>query len=322
MLQRPMAEGIYYSRNQNTRQVGRFTMTEEYDKGKPMALPENSKGNYRLAIDEASGKLTFAFPEKAEMTHGKCEFKTHEELLKYIAKSVKAGSDSNNLRGSIRRKGKYQKVDKSGNPVLTIGDPILDLISDDEARVFIGSEAIYLTTTEFSSARYRSGGIRSIDLSGVSGALAQSQLLAAARGEGDFVLVESSDRVVSFASTNPSQRDFYPTSGGHIRFKAWKKNYYFYWSMGAEIETWGGNFKSASIESTYLDTFYAQTCFTVKRDSDSDTNDDYVDEYEWGVNAPQPKRVESVCNALFKNQQFVGRVDAGPQCFVVGSTQF
>ena len=105
--------------------------------------------------------------------------------------------------------GKYQKVDKSGNPVLTIGDPILDLVFDDEARVFIGGEAIHLTTTEFSSARYRSGGIRSIDLSGVSSALAQSQLLAAARGEGDFALVESSDRVLSFAATNPSQRDFY-----------------------------------------------------------------------------------------------------------------
>jgi hypothetical protein len=26
--------------------------------------------------------------------------------------------------------------------------------------------------------------------------------------------------------------------------------------------------------------FYAQTCFVVKTDSDSDTNDDYVDEYE------------------------------------------
>jgi hypothetical protein len=56
----------------------------------------------------------------------------------------------------------------------------------------------------------------------------------------------------------------------------------------------------------------------VKTDSDSDTNDDYVDEYEWGVNAPQPKRVESQCTAQFKGQQFAGGVQAGPQCFVVG----
>jgi hypothetical protein len=58
------------------------------------------------------------------------------------------------------------------------------------------------------------------------------------------------------------------TSGGHLRFKAWKKNYPFYWSMGAEIETWGGNFISATIESIYIDTFLAQTCFVVKRGSD------------------------------------------------------
>jgi hypothetical protein len=39
--------------------------------------------------------------------------------------------------------------------------------------------------------------------------------------------------------------------------------------MGAEIETWGGNFISATIESIYYtDTFLAQTCFVVKRDSD------------------------------------------------------
>jgi hypothetical protein len=130
--------------------------------------------------------------------------------------------------------------------------------------------------------------------------------------------MEASDRVISFASTNPSQLDFYPTSGGHIRFKAWKKSSFFYWSMGAEIETWGGKFKTARIDSRYIDTFYAQTCFVVKTDSDSDTNDDYVDEYEWGVHSSQPIRVESVCNAEFKGQRFTGNVQAGPQCFLVG----
>jgi hypothetical protein len=297
-------------------------MAKKTGNGKAVTLPEGSKGNYRLAIDKTGGKTAFAFPEKAEMTHGRCAFKTPEDFLKYVATSFGAASYGTGLRGSICRRGKYQKVDRSGNPVLTIGDPILDLVSDDEARVVIGGKAIDLTDTEFSSARYRSGGISSIDLSGVSSALAQSQLLSAARGEGDFVLVESSDRVLSFASTNPSQRDFYPTGGGHLRCKAWKKKYVFYWSMGAEIETWGGKFKTARIESRYIDEFYAQTCFVVKTDSDSDTNDDYVDEYEWGVNAPQPKRVESVCNAEFKGQRFVGNVQAGPECFLVGSSVF
>jgi hypothetical protein len=293
-------------------------MTRKTDGEKPMPLPQGSKGNYRVTADETAGKATFLFPEKAELTYGRCEFKTPEELLQYLKKSLGTASDRNSLRGSACRRGKYQKVDKSGNPVLTIGDPILDLVSDDEARIFIGGEPIDLTRTEFESARYRSGGIRSIDLSAHASALSQSQLLSAARGEGDFVLIEASDRVLSFASTNPSQRDFFPSSGGHLRMKAWKKSYAVYWSMGAEIETWGGKFTTARIESRYIDTFYAQTCFVVKTDSDSDTNDDYVDEYEWGVNAPQPKRVESVCTARFKGQQFVGGVQAGSQCFVVG----
>lgn len=283
-----------------------------------MALPDGAKGNYNLAIDDKAGKTIFTFPKRAELTGGRCEFKSPEELLKYVETSVGVASVSNSLRGSLSRSGKYQKVDQSGNPVLTLGDPILDLISDNEGRVVIGREAIYLTAGEFSSSRYRSGGIRSIDLEPITGALVQSQLLASARGEGDFVLMESSDRVVSFASTNPSQLDFFPAGGGHIRFKAWKKKNWAYWSMGAEIETWGGDFKTARIESSYIDTFYAQTCFVVKIDSDHDSNDDYVDEYEWGINAPQPIRVNSVCNARFKNQDFTGSVQAGPPCFQVG----
>lgn len=295
-------------------------MNKEASNAKPTTLPEGSKGNYQLATDKAAKKTTFAFPEKAELTHGTCEFKSPEEFFKYVEKTfgVEADPKTLSLRGSVRRRGKYQKVDKSGNPVLTIGDPILDLISNDEGQVILGKDALNLTHTELSSARYRSGGIRSIDLEGISGALAQSQLVAAARGEGDFVLMEASDRVTSFASTNPSQLDFFPKAGGHIRFKAWKKSNFFYWSMGAEIETWGGKFKTARIDSRYIDTFFAQTCFVVKTDSDSDTNDDYVDEYEWGVRAPQPIRVESVCNAEFKGERFTGSVQAGPQCFLVG----
>lgn len=295
-------------------------MNKESSNAKPMTLPEGSKGNFQLTSDKTARKTTFTFPEKAEMTHGRCEFKSPEEFFKFIEKTfgVEADPKTLSLRGSVRRTGKYQKVDKSGNPVLTIGDPILDLVSDDEGRVILGKDEVNLTHSELSSARYRSGGIRSIDLEGISDALAQSQFLAAARGEGDFVLMEASDRVTSFASTNPSQLDFYPKAGGHIRFKAWKKSNFFYWSMGAEIETWGGKFKTARIDSRYIDTFYAQTCFVVKTDSDSDTNDDYVDEYEWGVHSSQPKRVESVCTAEFKGERFTGNVQAGPQCFLVG----
>ena len=282
-----------------------------------ISLPSKSKGNYKIQMDKTSSKLIFTFPDNAELSRGISEFKTEEDLLKYASSSLGAEINSKSLRGSVVRKGKYQKVDKSGNPVLTIGDPILDLISDDNGRIVIAGQAMHLTANEFNDPRYRSGGLRSIDLSQYTKTLSQSQLVSAARGEGDFTLIEASDRVLSFASKNPSQLDFFPASGGHLRFKAWKKRYVFYWSMGAEIETWGGNFKTARIESRYIDTFFAQVCAVVKTDSDSDTNDDYVDEYEWGVNAPQPKRVESLCTAQFKGQTFNGGVQAGSECFVL-----
>jgi hypothetical protein len=59
-----------------------------------------------------------------------------------------------------------------------------------------------------------------------------------------------------------------------------KKSYSFYWSMGAKIETWGGNFTSATIESVYIDTFFAQAAVQVTTASPNNRNNkssDYAD---------------------------------------------
>jgi hypothetical protein len=93
-------------------------------------------------------------------------------------------------------------------------------------------------------------------------------------------VAHSSDGVV-IASKNPSQFDFWQGSA-HMRFRSWKTNYVFYRSIGTEIETWGGKFNSAWIESMYADPVVPSNpfvCGITKRDSYSDTNDDYVDEY-------------------------------------------
>jgi hypothetical protein len=84
--------------------------------------------------------------------------------------------------------------------------------------------------------------------------------------------------------------------------------------MGAEVETWGHDFDRARVESRYLDTFAGAFCAPVKFDSDSDTDDDHVDEYEWGVNAPQPLRVVSTCSADWHGMRFAGQVEAGTPC--------
>src|SRR5262245_37550449 len=92
----------------------------KHEEGQPMTHPDGSNRKYELRIDKGAGKTRFTFPTNAAMTRGKCEFKSPEELLKYIETSVGVVSVSNGLRGTIARSGKYQKVDQSGNPVLTI----------------------------------------------------------------------------------------------------------------------------------------------------------------------------------------------------------
>jgi hypothetical protein len=51
-----------------------------------MKLPEGSKGKYALRVDRKARKTRFTFPENAETTRGKCEFKSPEELLSYLEK--------------------------------------------------------------------------------------------------------------------------------------------------------------------------------------------------------------------------------------------
>src|SRR5262245_66456976 len=75
----------------------------KHGEGKPMTLPDGSKGNYELRIDKAAGKTRFTFPTNAAMTRGKCEFKSPEELLKYLETSVGVASVSHSLRGTGSR---------------------------------------------------------------------------------------------------------------------------------------------------------------------------------------------------------------------------
>ncbi len=269
-------------------------------------------------IRHGADHLEFRFPARSGyLQPARWEFREPAELTDYLAELLGVEPAGGGIRGSASRAGKYDRRTADGDRAFTFGDPILDLITDPEGVITIGGQRYNLAGIELESPRYRSGGITSIDLGILGDELRAHQVRQAALGQGDFTLIECSSDVVALASTNPSQRDFWH-SGDHLRFKAWKKNYYFYWSIGAEIETWGHDFDRARIESTYIDTFYAQVCFVVKQDSDSDTDDDYVDEYEWGVTSPQPRRVVSQCTAEWHGLRFGGQVEAGPECFTLG----
>jgi len=122
-------------------------------------------------------------------------------------------------------------------------------------------------------------------------------------------LTVGAERVI-LASRNPATAWFYDGSA-KMRFRAFKKNYYAGWKMGADIETWGRDFTRAEIQSDYGFWVFGRACGVAKHDSDNDTNDDYVDEYEWGVFSPAPNGINSLCTATWGGASFSRYVSKG-----------
>jgi hypothetical protein len=261
-------------------------------------------------------KLGFAFPKKdAYLSVSRWQFRDFDELQEHLASLISLEHEKGGLTGSSSRRGKYERRDKDGKRVFSFGDPILDLITGPAGELEIAGRSLDLARNELSSARRR-GGLTQIDLAAIPQEGWLNVATRAAMGEGDFVLLEATEDGVALASTNPSQRDWFRNGNrDHLRFKAWKKSYSVYWSMGAEVETWNHDFDRARIDSRYLMEVSTGICTEVKTDNDSDTNDDYLDEYEWGINAQQPERVISLCTANWHGEFFSGQVEAGPACY-------
>jgi hypothetical protein len=118
-----------------------------------------------------------------------------------------------------------------------------------------------------------------------------------------------------------SVREFDGENGARLRMTAWRNDRLVYWSMGTEIETFGSKFEAAQIVSQYGDPVLndgvgAVICGIVKSDNDQDVEDDYLDETEWGMNAPQPASVRSSCAVLWQGREIKGLVQAGDGCQV------
>jgi hypothetical protein len=155
---------------------------------------------------------------------------------------------------------------------------------------------------------------------GVRGTASRRGLAQRPRGGGEALaaadtlemtgIVNGAER---WASPNGSTVE-YRAPHGTLRFHAWKRRTFFgYWSMGGEISTSGTDFEAAAIDSHYYMSVSAP-CQVVKVDQDSDRDDDYLDEFEWGWNAPQPERVASLCRAQWGHARFVDLITAGDGC--------
>lgn len=272
-----------------------------------LAVP--GKSNVDLKQVRA-GKAHLQFPHAdGHLAVGRASFDDQDDLLKYLAATFPVVKDGDGRRFTVKRTGKYQRVNAKGDSVFTFGDPVLDLITDEHGWLSIGGQRHNLAAVELAHPAARTGGVATIDLSPRPGEL--DQLVGQASfGGGGFSIVEAgADRSI-VASTNPSTYWFY-SGGAKMRFRAFKKNYYVGWKMGADIETWGGDFTRAEIQSDYGYPAYDNVCVVAKHDSDSDTNDDYVDEYEWGVASSAPTGIRSLCTATWRGATYSRVVTTG-----------
>jgi hypothetical protein len=196
------------------------------------SLPSKSNSSLR---GSSFGKTEIRFPKGGFMQHGRFEFKDQDDLLDYLTNTFQLPSKEGS-RWRISRKGKYQRVDEKDNPIFTFGDPIVDLITNRHGITVIKGEMYDVRDSALRMDGCR-GGVHTIDLSSYIDDIKRVQLAKAVLEPRDFALLECTPEVVAFASRNPSVLDFYASGGAHMKFRAWRTNLGFYWSMGAEIET-------------------------------------------------------------------------------------
>ena len=258
-------------------------------------------------------KAHIRFEPGATVCAGRSEFEHPGEIDAYVREFFGLQSFDVDARQSMRRTGKYAKVDSAGSPVPTFGDPILDLITDDTGSLIIAGRKIALFTESWRRGLHRMGGISGIDY-----AIDKVDFLVKDNESGG----ESGPKVAQLMMSGGfgASQSWY-SKQATLKFSAWKSDYWFYWSMGAEIETWGRDFTYARIDSEYaLD--LGPFCLPLFHDNDDDTDDDYVDEWEWGFTIISTNgarfgpldRVTSECFARWSGGEYRGVVAAGEPC--------
>lgn len=288
------------------------TIVPQRNKKKQQILGVN--GNCILFGTEQPERIEMHFPKEGFLTSEKSTFKDQKDLVSYLSEvfSIPIGANDS-IKVSIKRKGKYQRLNRFGKPVFTFGDPIIDTITNEHGWTTIGKETFDFKMIEIAAASSRGGGISTIDLSYDNNSIKDLQIKDATSVNGNSSLLEKDENHTIIASSNQSQIDFHD-GNSLMRFRAFKKNSFFYKKIGTEIETWRGNFSSAYIESIYASPVVPNDpfiCAIEKRDTDSDSNDHYVDEYESSVFFDLPSTVRSYCEARWKGQDYDGTVSKG-----------
>jgi hypothetical protein len=225
-------------------------------------------------------------------------FANIEELNTYLGQVLGAQPEGRGIRGSMSRKGMYLRRATDGTPPVTFGDPVLDAISSAAGTLVIGGQTIDLREGRGSPKT-------TTDLGG--GVVVLNAPFLKFTG-----IVNGAER---WASDDGSMVEF-RLGTGRLAFHAWKKHtIYQYWSMGAEISVYNtyAKFKAADIVSRYFMSVNTP-CQVVANGHDSDRNDTYLDQFEWGWHSQQPERVAALCRAQWHNERFAEIVTAGEGC--------
>lgn len=228
----------------------------------------------------------------------KCAFNDREDLVEYVAQAFGIEPISPGiLRGTSEQV--HAAAPKLGlqDRRVQFGDPVLDLITSTNGELEIGGVLHDLRDDLLRERR----GERST----------MAFALTCFDDPSGFERCESDDGKQLIFHSGPSS----------ISFKAFRSSSWGYWKAGAEISTHGPAFEAARIDSRYFFPVYGQVCGTIA-DSDSDTNDDFMDEYEWGLFDESPMRVVSLCRAQWNGRRITGLVSAGKECFAINVQPF
>ena len=271
-----------------------------------------------IARTSASDHIELKFPtDGGFLMPEKNKFKDRDDFLRFISELFPLANEKGSEGVvSVTRMGKYQRISRQGMPIFTFGNPILDLITDDNGSLTIGKEHFDLRAIELSNPK-RGGGIQTIDTAPYTEDIRRAQVVDATLSKGKYTLIEATDSRVIVASRNPSSIHDFAGKNGHLRCRSWAVGFGNpFFVGGAEIETfgfinppWPARFTWAVVNCDFVDTGSAPTCIIVKKTGGVDWNDTYVGTSRaWFFPPSAPNGIRARCLAYWPGGVVSGTV--------------
>lgn len=243
---------------------------------------------------------------KYKGSYTRWQFANIEELVDYVANLFEIEPKSRrSIQGTGSQVRNRRRIKASESYPALFHNPVLDHITSPYGELRIGNQSFDMRAQRLGSSRR---GI--VTLEPPTNNFTAAHALSCYTDFSGLEICLSDDGSLQTVSDGIAS----------MSFRSYKENSWGIWEMGTKIMTFGQNFEAAIINSRYIGEGYGQTC-GVEYGQDSDTQDNFLDEYEWGIFAPQPKRVMSLCRVQWNDRRISGVVSAGEECFIVDTVQ-